>query len=131
MENEKKSKEVLTQVTSLAKEEEKTGVKVEIPSEDKLVQQASAAFIKCKVQFANLFPKLSSKGKIRVCGAILDLPVDSIPVFLKKTDEIEAFRIGQEMLASRFIIMQFYIKQEILKKRQEELVKSKESVKVE
>lgn len=105
-------KEVLTEVTSIAKEEEKSGEKINVPSVEELKQRAAAAFITNKTRLAALFPNLSSKEKNRVMAAILDLPTDGIPVHLKSENEKLCFALGQRMISDRFVLTYFHVSEE-------------------
>lgn len=107
-----KQEQVLTEVTSIAQEEEKSGQKIELPSFEEMARRASTSFITNKAKLAHVFTNLSGRGKDRVMSAIMDLPTEGIPVFLRKDEEKLAFAIGQRMIADRFVIMQFHIKQE-------------------
>lgn len=107
-----KPKQVLTEVTSIAKEEEKTGKKIELPSFEELASRASTSFVTNKAKLAHVFKNLSGRGKERVMSAIMDLPTEGIPVFIKKDEEKLAFALGQRMISDRFVIMQYHIKQE-------------------
>lgn len=129
-ENEAKKEEVKTEVTSIAKEEKKTGTKIEVPSEEELLARASQSFFNNRMVLSKLYPRLSSKGKTRVMNAILDLPTEDIPVKLKGNDEKLAFALGQRIISDRFVVTQYHINQEIrkLKKQKEASNKSEEKV---
>lgn len=107
-------KEVLTEVTSVAKEELKTGVKQEMPTPEEMVHRASASFHAGMHELAQILKsdKLSIRGKVRAMLAILDLPSDGIPVGLKKGLEQYTFAVGQRMIRDRFIITQYHVAQE-------------------
>jgi len=110
---ENKTNEVTqTEVTSIQKEEEKTGQKINVPSAEELVSRAGGSFITNKKYLAELFPKLSSRAKNRVLLAILDLPTDGIPVNLKEDEEKLCFALGQRVISDRFILTQHYINEE-------------------
>lgn len=115
METEKK--QVVTQVTNIAEQEEMTGTKVEIPSSENLREKAAASFVRNKKGFAYMFAQLSSKQKNRVALAVLELPTDQLPVMLKSDEEKQCFVYGQRMISDRFILTQFYISDEISKRR--------------
>jgi len=128
---ESKQEPVLTEVTSIAQEEDRTGQKIELPSFEEMAKRASNSFITNKVRLAQLFKGLSKRGKDRVMAAIMDLPTSGIPVFLKEEEEKLAFAIGQRLISDRFVLMQYHIKQEHdrrLKMNEEELNKEVEQV---
>jgi hypothetical protein len=128
MENE--NKEILTEVTSIAKEEQKTGQPI-LPkqlSDEEVVARQSAAFISLKKRFHEAFKGLSSKGKTRVALAVLDLPTSGIPVKLIDQMEKYAFMVGQQALASRFVITQYHINQEIAEQRRQAAEKAKPDI---
>lgn len=113
-------KEILkTEVTSVAQEENKTGVKIEVPSAEELAQRASISFLRNRKQFGQLFNNLSVRGKTRVMNAVLDLPADGVPVYLKNEEEKLAFAVGQRVISDRFIITQHHIVQEVKRQRAE------------
>lgn len=108
--------ELITEVTSVAQEEERTGVKIETPTADELATRAGASFIRNRRLFHEKFLELSSRGKVRVMNSVLDLPADGVPVFLKSKEEKVAFAIGQRLIADRFMITQHYISLEAKKR---------------
>jgi len=116
----------VTEVTSIAKEEEKTGVKIQTPSREELVARANSSMI---VDFKRLEqlvtqkdagggPKISRKAMNRILLSILQLPTEGLPVNLKSNEEKLAFALGQKLISSRFILMQDHISQEIAKQRE-------------
>lgn len=111
-------KEVQTEVTSVAKEEQKTGEKINLPSPEELKNRAASAFIANKARIAALFPKLSSKEKNRVMAAILDLPTDGVPVYLKSENEKLCFALGQRMISDRFVLTYFHVAAEVRKSKE-------------
>jgi hypothetical protein len=110
---------IKTEVTSIAKEEEKTGQKVPLPNPEDLVTRASVSLISCKRALSQIFPKLSLRGKTRVMLAILDLPTNDVPVELRGHEEIMAFSYGQKMIQDRFLITQYHISKEIQRRKEE------------
>lgn len=108
----KDEKQIKTEVTSLAKEEEKTGKKIELPSEEELIAKASASFFASRTACSKVFKSLSSKQKCRVFDAVLDLPTDGVPVLLKSDEEKKAFVYGQRSLSDRFLITYYHILEE-------------------
>lgn len=120
--------EVLTEVTSIAKEEERTGIKQEMPSAEELVTRASTSTIVNTKKLADLIfgkaqggrdYKISRKGMNRVLLSILSLPTEGIPVNLTTNEEKLAFALGQRLISDRFILMQDHISKEL--RRQAEL----------
>lgn len=122
-----KDNNIKTEVTSISKEEEKTGKKIKVPTEQELVAKANMSFIASKIAFSNIFKRLSSKQKCRVSDAVLDLPIDGVPVLLKTPEEKQAFLYGQRVLSDRFLITYYHIAEEQrkLSKKQKENKKEK------
>ena len=122
-------KEVVTEVTSIANEEKKTGQKINLPSPEELVARASASLLTHRRMIDPMFGNLSKKATLRVLYAIFDVPQDGVPVKFKSDDEKRAFYIGQNMMRDIFLIMQHHIyqqRQQIAQevaKDQEELTK--------
>jgi hypothetical protein len=112
LENTATNKKLLTEVTSIAKEEEKTGEKIPIPSEEELLRRANMSFLVNRKKFSDIFKTLSSKQKSRVADAILDLPQDKLPVYLKESNEKYAFALGQRIIMDRFTITLHHINEE-------------------
>lgn len=112
-----KKEEIKTEVTSVAKEEEKTGTKMEMPTKEEIKQNASTSFIRSSYALSNVFKKLSSKAKNRVLNAIIDLPKDNIPVKLKSNDEQLAFALGQRAISDRYILTSYYIEEQALEQK--------------
>jgi hypothetical protein len=117
---------LMTEVTSVAKEEERTGQKVNVPSAEDLVQRAAASIIMSTKRLEDLIKgragkdyKISRKGMNRVLLAILSLPTEGIPVTLQGDDEKLAFALGQRLIADRFILMQKHISEEIHRQREQ------------
>jgi hypothetical protein len=116
--------ELLTEVTSIAQEEAKTGETVAPPmTPEQLVSKAHASFYRSRRDFAQVFISLSSRGKMRVMNAVLDLPTPGLKVLLKENNEKLAFRIGQQIIQDRFLITQYHIGQEVKKMREEKAAK--------
>jgi hypothetical protein len=120
--------ELTTKVTSIAEEEKLTGTKIEMPGEEELANRAMSSFIRNRKAFVEYFDKLSGRGKVRVMNAVLDLPADGVPVYLKDDAEKLAFAIGQRTIADRFIITQHHIVQEVKKSKAEQAEKKKEEL---
>jgi hypothetical protein len=111
-------KEVLTEITSIAKEEEKNNVKVDVPSSEELVAKASASFIKHRVLLNQKFKGLSSKAKCRVLDSIMDLPAEGLKVCLQSEDEKLCFAYGQRIQSDKLIIINHHIYNEYQKQKQ-------------
>jgi len=113
-------KEVLTEVTTIAEQEAKTGETI-LPqmTEEEFVKKASISYFKNRRLFAQYFAELSSRGKTRVMSAILDIPTEGVPVFLKEDTEKIAYSIGQQVQQARFIIIQHEVGKEIKKRKAE------------
>lgn len=107
-------KEQLTEVTSVAKEELKTGNKVQMPSPEEIVHRASSSYISGLQELERLFRsgKISNRGMTRTMIAILSLPSDGVPVKLKDSTEKYAFAVGQGVIRDRFLITQYHVVQE-------------------
>lgn len=118
--------ELLTEVTSIAQEEAKTGQKIAIPTEEELVAKHSQLHLTSFQHFGRLFKDLSAKQKLRVMLAVLDLPQDKIPVMLKTDAEKAAFVFGQQAISSRFVLNQKAINDAMRKQRAEQLEKLKQ-----
>lgn len=114
MQEQTKSELPITETTSLAREELDKGVKVDMPSPEELARRANSSFVSNMVQLENILKsgKLSSRGITRAVMAILDLPVEGLPVRLKGDYEKAAFAIGQRIIRDRFIMTQYHISQE-------------------
>jgi len=108
------NKEVVTEVTSVAKEELKSGVKQELPTAEELAQRANASFMNGLHELERILKsgKLSARGMRRAIIAILDLPTAGLPVGLQKGLEQYTFALGQRVLRDRFILTQYHISQE-------------------
>ena len=119
METTEGKKEVITEVTSVAEEEKKTGQKIEVPPEKQLIEMASASHINSLVRLEQEFTKLSGRGKSRALIAILAMPTDGIPVRLQSDNEKLCFALGQRVIADRFILTQYHINQEVMKQKAE------------
>jgi hypothetical protein len=111
---------LVTRVTSIAKEEELTGEKIELPSAEKLVANASAALYQTRKGLAQVFSKMSKKQTIRAITAIFSLPEDNIPVGLKTDEEKMAYALAQRHMMSRFLIMQKHVADEVKRRKSEE-----------
>jgi hypothetical protein len=116
---EPKSEEVTTTVTSVAQEEAKTGQKVELPSNEELLGRIGVAYTQHRLLFKQIFNKLSSKEKNRVCDSLLELPMDDMKVVLKSEEEKAAFKLGQQVQLYRFILIQDKTQKDIQRAKKE------------
>lgn len=109
----KAAEENLTQVTSIAEEEKRTGKKIDVPNPEELVARASSSLIVNQQHLSNIVNRrsggtkytISRKGMNRVINAILGLPTDGVPVRLQSDAEKAAFAIGQNIVRDMFVIM--------------------------
>ena len=113
------SKEVLTDVTTIKEEEEKTGKKINVPTQEELVANASMNMIRGKKELSLILPKLGKKAMQRIILAGLDLPAKGMPVKLVSKEEKYLFGVIQNMISSRFLIMQHHISQELKKQKED------------
>lgn len=127
------SKEPVTEVTSVAQEEEKTGQKIELPSPEEMVARASSSVIANLQALSKIVNaregtgyKISRKGMNRILLSIFDLPTEGQRVMLQGQEEKFAFAIGQNLLRSLFILMQNHVNEEIRKRKEAELNKTQE-----
>lgn len=98
--------EINSEVTSIAKEEERTGQTINIPNAERLVQIMSAELIRCKREIANLLPTMSKKDIQRATLAYLDLPTGEVPVYLKSEESKKLFAFGQRAIMARMVVVQ-------------------------
>lgn len=110
-----KDKQVVTEVTSIKKEEDRTGQKINVPDPDKMVQMASSSLLRQrKLLHSTMSLKSTSKrAMVRAIIAGLDLPVDGVPVTLKDDVEKQMFAAIQRAISDRFIIYYHHIQQEM------------------
>lgn len=123
------SKEVRTEVTSIAAEEAKTGVKINVPTSEELVARATGSYIRNIEELDKLINsknqtkyRISRHGMNRVLNAILQLPMDDLPVLLQGKEEKLAFGLGQRIITDRYLITHYHIveEQKRLNKKAEE-----------
>jgi hypothetical protein len=95
----------LTEVTSIAQEEERTGQKIILPSEEIMVQRAIADIYEQRRYISGLLKNMSHRGIYRAVMAILDLPAEKIPVKLLDDDEKMLYARGQRLLTSRYLVL--------------------------
>lgn len=122
----------VTEVTSIAKEEERTGQKIEVPTAEELVARASSSVIANLQAWRRLVNAkngsqyaISRKGMNRITEAIFDLPTEGQRVMLQGREEKTAFFIGQSLMRSLFVLMQNHVNEEIRKRKEAELEQSK------
>lgn len=116
----------MTEVTTLAKEDQKAGKQTKMPSPEEMVARAGSSLISNLTHLSNLIESrkggkyaISRKGMNRLLISILDLPQDGIPVLLNGQNEKVGFAIGQRVIADRFIITQHHINEEVKSMRAE------------
>lgn len=102
---------LLTKVTSIAQEEDRTGQKIEVPTAEKLVANASVAILQTRRGLHQQFAKMSKKSTLRALTAIFSLPEDRVPVELKTDEEKIAYALGQRNIMARFTVMQHHVLQ--------------------
>lgn len=126
----------VTEVTSIAKEEEKTGQKIDIPSPEELVARASSSVIANLQALRRIIHArqgnsyaVSRKGMNRIMEAIFDLPTEGQTVMLQGKDEKMAFILGQNLMRNMFILTQHHINEEIRKRKEAELNQKQEEAK--
>lgn len=113
--------EVNAEVTSIAQEEKRTGTTIPVPSAERLVALASANLLNMRRAANSLMPTMSKKQLIRAVNAILDLPADGVPVFLKTDEEKKLFAVGQRAISDRYVIITHHIKNAIAEDRMSKL----------
>lgn len=111
--------EIVTEVTSVAKEQERTGQKIEVPSAEELVARATASYHRNITMLTNLVKarnggsyQISRKGMNRILSAIVQMPTDGLPVGLQGDEEKLAFSLGQRVLMDRYVITHYHIVEE-------------------
>jgi hypothetical protein len=128
-------KDVRTEVTSIAAEEARTGQKINVPTSEELVARATGSYIRNIEELDKLINsknqtkyKISRHGMNRVLNAILQLPMDDLPVLLQGKEEKLAFGLGQRIIADRYLITHYHIveEQKKLNKKAEEAKASSE-----
>lgn len=126
----------VTEVTSIAKEEEKTGQKIDVPSAEELVARASSSVIANLQALRRIIHArqgnsyaVSRKGMNRIMEAIFDLPTEGQTVMLQGKDEKMAFILGQNLMRNMFILTQHHINEEIRKRKEAELNQKQEEAK--
>jgi hypothetical protein len=130
----KAAEENLTQVTSIAEEEKKTGKKIEVPKSEELVARASSSLIINQQHLNNIVNRrngrtkyvISRKGMNRVINAILGLPTGGVPVKLQSDAEKAAFAIGQNIIRDMFVIMANHALSEAKKAKEESTLQTEQ-----
>lgn len=129
--------ELLTQVTSIAQEEARTGQKIKMPSPEEMVARASSSLIMNQQRLNMIIGKhgadygISRKGMSRVVNAIFSLPQEGQKVLLQSKEEKAAFVVGQSIIRDMFIIMANHAHQEAVKAKSLELQNQENPVSVE
>jgi len=118
---------IKTEVTSIAAEEKRTGQKIELPSAERIIANATQAYIQDMGQLERTFGTLGGRAKIRALMAILSIPTDNMPVELISDEEKFAFALGQRIVQHRFLITQYHITQE--RKKVDEIKTKKQKTK--
>ena len=115
----------VTEVTSIAQEEERTGQKINVPSAEDLVARANVSFIQNLTILTQIIEQhrggkytVSRKGMNRLLTSILQLPMDDLKVGLQTKEEKLGFAIGQRCIADRFLLTQHHISQELKRRRE-------------
>ena len=121
-------KEVLTEVVSIASEEQRTGQSIPVPNAQNLVVQASSSLFRMRRRFNEILPTMSKKQILRAMNAILDLPTADLPVYLKTAEEKELFAVGQRAIMDRYTIITDHVIKE--KQRITEELKAKSAADV-
>jgi hypothetical protein len=109
-----------TQVMSLADEEERLGEKLEMPSPEQLVANASMGIIANRKHLAGVLNGLGKKAIVRATMAALDLPKEGEPVRLVSKEEKLAFRLMQSTIRAMFTVLFYHTSEEIINKHKEE-----------
>jgi len=117
---------VVTEVTSIAKEEERTGQKIEVPTAERLVALAGVSLIKKQQEAHQLMSVMSKKQIIRAVNAFLALPQEGLPVYLKDKKEKQLFMVGQRAIQDRFTIILHHINEEIAQQKLKQQEKANE-----
>lgn len=99
-------KQINTEVTTIAAEEERTGQKLNLPQGEQLVAIMANELMRARREISNLLPTMSKKAIYRATMAYLDLPTDDVPVFLKSDDEKKLFAFGQRAIMARMVVIQ-------------------------
>lgn len=132
MNKENNNEEVLTEVTSIAEEEKKTGQKVELPDASELAERAGGAIIMDRHQLNAILPNLGKNALKRLILAALDLPTSGVPVKLVSDEEKLAYGLAQRIINNRFTVTYFHMveKQKELKENQNKEDKETENEEV-
>lgn len=110
---------VLTEVTSVAREEQSSGQQIKIPTAEELYSKATLSFVRNLKHLNDIVNgkngpsyRISRKGMNRILNSILQLPMDNLPVLLQGDDEKAAFALGQRIIADRYLITHHHILEE-------------------
>lgn len=125
-------KEVVTEVTSIAAEEERTGEKINTPpTPEELVSKSGMSIIMNRQHLKGILPKLGKKALQRLLLASLDLPAEGVQVKLISNEEKLAFRLCQSTIRAMFTVMFYHTSEEIIKKHKEKEETETQSLKEE
>lgn len=118
------TKEVLTEVTSIAAEEARTGQTIDVGTPEDIYAKAMSSYVRNMHQLDEILSAkagnkaaISRNGMDRVLMAILQLPQDGLPVRLKTDLETAAFGIGQRIIADRYLMTHYHIVEEAKKRK--------------
>jgi hypothetical protein len=123
-------RQVNTEVTSIAQEEERTGKIIPVPNAEELVQRAAVALMQSKKFISEILPKMSKKSIHRATLAYLDLPTEDLPVYLKTEEEKLLFAHGQRAIMMRTIIVNHHANIMIQEARAKKLQKEQQQSEV-
>lgn len=126
--NDEKKSTVMTEVTTLAQEDAKSGVKTPLPSAEEMVARASISMTTKRRHLNNIMSNLSKKATLRVLNAIFELPTADIPVLLKAEEEKMAFALGQRIQQDRFLIIQHAINKQFQELKEKQSQQQQEGV---
>ena len=110
-------KEVLTEVTSVSAEEQKTGQETKITAEQ-MTQIAINDYMAGMLTIASEMPKLSNRGVRRLIIALLQLPHPDEPVKLVSQEEKRLFGIGQRVQVARMYLLMNGMKEDMRAKKE-------------
>lgn len=111
--------QILTEVSSVAKEAAKTGEAMPQLSSEEILARAVASYHRNITMLSNLVKArsgssyiISRKGMNRVLSSIMQMPTEGLPVGLQGEEEKMAFHLGQKVLMDRYIIVHSHIVEE-------------------
>lgn len=105
----------VAQMTSIAREEERTGTKVKLPEPNKILALARRELLISRRNASQYVAGLSKKATLRLINAMLTMPDmdEQLPVELKTEEEQAAYVWVQRNLNARFILIQDQISKDI------------------